>query len=105
MQNKGEVSESFHEKDERSIAKTKSANKEDRDRSDDYTPRQRIKVAHPLNRPNSAGFSLFQQRPPSPEKKGRSRIEWQNVDSAFSQWHAKEKKDPGEPHQWIEKMI
>src|SRR4029450_10876517 len=97
MQDKGEVSEAFHEKDETSIAKIECANKVDRDRSDDYTPRQRIKAAHPLSRSNTAGFSLFQQRPPSPEKEGRSRIEWQNVDSAFSQCHAKEKKDPGEP--------
>src|SRR5215510_9428829 len=45
------------------------------------------------------------QRPPSPEKEGHSRIERQNVESAFSQCHAKEKKDPSEPYQRIEKMI
>src|SRR5262249_11246626 len=65
----------------------------------------RIKAAYPLSKLHAADLSLLQQRPPSPEKEGHSRIEWQNVDSAFSQCHAKEKKDPSEPYQRIEKMI
>ena len=55
---------SFRCKDERSIAETECPRKVDRDRSDDTTPQQRVKTTHPLSKPNAAGFSLFQQRPP-----------------------------------------
>jgi hypothetical protein len=103
MQNKGEFSEPFD--DETSIAETESAKKVDREHSDDTTPRQRVKRAHPLSKPNAAGFSLFQQRPPSPEKEGHSRIERQNVDPTFSQRQAKEQNDSDKPYQRIEKMI
>src|SRR5262245_28697901 len=103
MRNQGEVS--IQEKDQRSSPKTERSKKEDRERSNDYAPRQRVKAAYPLSKLHAADLSLLQQRPPSPEKEGHSRIEWQNVDSAFSQCHAKEKKDSSEPYQRIEKMI